>query len=576
MLKIGFAVLSIFFLTSCGGGGGGGDATPAPAPVTTSQAVADAASTAEEISVTVDPTANDINITASSITISSSPVNGTAMLSGTSVVYQPDGDFAGSDTFQYQVSGTDGVNRTGTVTITVNGVNDAPIAVADSVTVIEDTPTDLALITNDTDIDSAIVGVNIVTNPTSGSLTVNGVSVRYTPVQDFSGADAFTYSITDAEGLASNAVTVNLTVEAVTATTLVSTTLSIPTENYSVANNVELGAATLVSSLQSFEIPPNTVSFVVSLQGADAGTGSSQLFIAELISPSGISLLPFQRGVNFCEGGMCAALVPRSNDFVAEAGIWQMSLGTLQGNLANIDFPNLSLNIAIRTGPTPNLTLATPARIRIKPFISATTPTQANMQLIIDELTTFGSANGIVMDFQPFTVLADSRFNNVPGNFRDPLTAELVGLGDPLQLNLFFIESFAGVGGNSLLGRAGGIPGPMGQVSSYNGVLINATANFTASNLPFWSRATAEIAFHEMGHYLGLYHTTEQTLNAFDVLADTPECSDTNSNLVADVDECADGLNPMFWNNDFSKIKTPLTAQQRRVLYYSPIATPGS
>jgi len=194
------------------------------------------------------------------------------------------------------------------------------------------------------------------------------------------------------------------------------------------------------------------------------------------------------------------------------------------------------------------------------------------MQLILNELIGLGTANGIIMDVEPFTVIADGRFNMVPGSFQEPLTNELVAMGDPTQINMFFVESFSGAGGSSLLGLAGGIPGPMGLVSNRNGVLINATATFTAANLPFWSRTTAEIAFHEMGHYLGLYHTTEQTFNAFDVLTDTPECADENANLVADVDECGDGLNPMFWNNDFLTAKDMLTPMQRRVFYFAPIA----
>jgi hypothetical protein len=571
MLKFGCTILSLALLTACGGGGGGSsDSAPAPAP--TSQAIADTASTNEESSVTVNPAANDTSVTASTIVLSTNPSNGTATLSDSAVTYQPNTDFAGSDSFQYQVDGTDGVTRTGTITITVNNVNDAPIAVADSFAVTEDTPTDLALTGNDSDIDSTIASINVLRNPAKGSVSVNGAQLTYTPAQDFSGADSFTYSAQDAEGLVSNTVTVTLTVEAVTTTLMIATAVTIPTENYSVTNNAEFGASALVSSLQSFDIPPNTVSFLVALEGVDVGTGSGQLFIAELISPSGDSLVPFQRGVNFCDGGMCATLVPRNDNFTAEQGSWRMSLGTLDGNLANIDFANLSLNISMRVGPTPNLALASPARLSIKPFVSATTPTSANMQLILDELISFGTANGIIMNVAPFTVITDDRFRMVPGDFKDPLTNELVAMADPTQINLFFLESFSGIGGGSLLGLAGGIPGPMGLVSNRNGVLINATATFTAVNLPFWSRTTAEIAFHEMGHYLGLYHTTEQTFNAFDVLTDTPECTDTNGNLIADVDECADGLNPLFWNNDFLTPKETLTPQQRRVLYFSPIA----
>ena len=63
----------------------------------------------------------------------------------------------------------------------------------------------------------------------------------------------------------------------------------------------------------------------------------------------------------------------------------------------------------------------------------------------------------------------------------------------------------------------------------------------------------------------------------FDVLTDTPECAvtdDANSNGVADTSECADGLNIMFWNNELGSVKEAMTALQKRVIFYSPIAKP--
>ena len=80
-----------------------------------------------------------------------------------------------------------------------------------------------------------------------------------------------------------------------------------------------------------------------------------------------------------------------------------------------------------------------------------------------------------------------------------------------------------------------------------NGVLI-VTANLGESPTVF-ARNTAEIAFHEMGHFLGLYHTTERGFDPHDVIDDTPECLASNDRTTlgiqgtADVDECPDGQN---------------------------------
>ena len=67
-----------------------------------------------------------------------------------SVDYTPAADFNGTETITYTVS--DGaLTATGTFTITVTAVNDAPVAVADALTVIEDAAvTNTDVIANDT------------------------------------------------------------------------------------------------------------------------------------------------------------------------------------------------------------------------------------------------------------------------------------------------------------------------------------------------------------------------------------------------------------------------------------------
>ena len=94
-------------------------------------AVADSATTDEDTLVDIDVVGNDTDPDAGdtlSVTEVTSPTNGTAAVksgSTTEVTYTPNTDFNGSDNFDYTVS--DGsVTATGTVTVTVNAVNDAP------------------------------------------------------------------------------------------------------------------------------------------------------------------------------------------------------------------------------------------------------------------------------------------------------------------------------------------------------------------------------------------------------------------------------------------------------------------
>ena len=60
------------------------------------------------------------------ITAVSTPTSGTAVISGSDVLYTPAADFNGSDSFTYTISDGHNHTDTATVSVTVNSVNDAP------------------------------------------------------------------------------------------------------------------------------------------------------------------------------------------------------------------------------------------------------------------------------------------------------------------------------------------------------------------------------------------------------------------------------------------------------------------
>jgi large repetitive protein len=104
------------------------------------------------------------------------------------------------------------------VTITVTGVNDAPVAVADTLNATEDvaaTYSAAALLANDTDIDTLHASLHItsVANGTGGTVVLNADgSVTFTPTADFNGPATFTYSVGDdmTDSVTMGNVTVNI------------------------------------------------------------------------------------------------------------------------------------------------------------------------------------------------------------------------------------------------------------------------------------------------------------------------------------------------------------------------------
>ncbi len=125
------------------------------------------------------------------------------------------------DTFTY--TATDGAltSNTGTVTVVVTGVNDAPVAVADAFRVGRNRQSSMTLTTNDTDIDSRIDPASVIVSQAQhGVLTVlSDGTVVYTPTTDYVGIDQFTYTVDDIDGSRSQPVVVTLTVDPVPTTT---------------------------------------------------------------------------------------------------------------------------------------------------------------------------------------------------------------------------------------------------------------------------------------------------------------------------------------------------------------------
>jgi serine/threonine protein phosphatase PrpC len=135
-----------------------------------------------------------------------STAGGTVNLSGSNVTYIPALDFTGPDAFNYTISDGHGGSATGLVTVTVSSANHPPTAGADSFSTYQNIPLAFnytLLLTNDSDIDAADV-LDLATLSTNskagGTVNLSGSNVTYIPALDFTGPDAFNYTISDGHG----------------------------------------------------------------------------------------------------------------------------------------------------------------------------------------------------------------------------------------------------------------------------------------------------------------------------------------------------------------------------------------
>ena len=182
-------------------------------------AVDDEVSTDEDTPVDIDVLANDDDVDASdelTVSITADPADGTAVANEDgSVTYTPDENFFGEDSFTYQVDDGNGGLDTAAVTVTVDPINDDPLAVDDSAETDEDTATDIDVLDNDSDVDEDSLSVTIDADPSDGTAEVNeDGSITYTPDEDFFGEDSFTYQVDDGNG-GFDTATVTVTVNAV-------------------------------------------------------------------------------------------------------------------------------------------------------------------------------------------------------------------------------------------------------------------------------------------------------------------------------------------------------------------------
>ena len=203
--------------------GNGGSATATLALTVTSVndapvAAADAATLDEDTSATVDVVANDSDVDGDALTLTSvgAPAHGTATISGAhQVLYTPAANYHGADSVAYTISDGAGGTATATLSLTVNSVNDAPVAAADSASLAEDTPATIDVVANDSDVDGDALTITSVGAPANGTATISGAhTVLYTPAANYHGADSFTYAIADGAGGTASA-TVALTVTSV-------------------------------------------------------------------------------------------------------------------------------------------------------------------------------------------------------------------------------------------------------------------------------------------------------------------------------------------------------------------------
>lgn len=121
-----------------------------------------------------------------------------------------DQDFIGTDQFTYTISDGKGGSDTASVSLDLEPAEKRPVAVNDKAIGVENTVISIAVLANDSDANGDQLAITAVSTPVNGSAVIQNTQIIYTPNQDYSGEDTFTYTITD--GLFEATATINVLV----------------------------------------------------------------------------------------------------------------------------------------------------------------------------------------------------------------------------------------------------------------------------------------------------------------------------------------------------------------------------
>ncbi|HJO92524.1 MAG TPA: glycosyl hydrolase family 18 protein [Victivallales bacterium] len=203
--------LSVGKSVSFGFGGSPGNVTEEPYNITLNgvpvgsgsskpTAVNDSAETEVNTSIYINTLTNDngeelilVNVTV--------PSNGSAEIQGSQIIYSPNADFSGSDSFMYTVEDTNGDTATATVYVMIKQLEEVK-AIDDNYSTYENTSATIDVLSNDTGANRSIRGIS--GNPDNGTAVIENNKIKYSPNADFNGNDSFLYEI-ESGGIISSA-----------------------------------------------------------------------------------------------------------------------------------------------------------------------------------------------------------------------------------------------------------------------------------------------------------------------------------------------------------------------------------
>ena len=161
----------------------------------------------------------DVETAVSALTVASATAdNGVVVINETdqTLTYTPNANFNGSDTVVYTISDGEASSSPAQFNVTVNSINDAPVAVDDNANGRRGQAiSNIAVLDNDEDVDNDTLSISLLAEDTptasNGTVSIDGDTLTYVPNDGFFGTDTINYTITD--GQLTDTATLTISIE---------------------------------------------------------------------------------------------------------------------------------------------------------------------------------------------------------------------------------------------------------------------------------------------------------------------------------------------------------------------------
>jgi RHS repeat-associated protein len=301
----------------------------------------------EDTSLNVVLSASDVDNTTLTYSVSQAPSNGVLSGIAPNLIYTPNSNFNGSDSFTFVANDGDADSNTALISLNVSAENDAPVASNQTVSTNEDVA--LSIVLTGSDVDGDSLNYSITNLPSNGVLSGTAPNLTYTPNNNFSGSDSINYVVSDGQ-LNSENTLVDIVVVA--------------ENDFPVINSQPVTSATVGDVYQyavnAFDVDsdPLTYSLLESPEGMDIGLVTGTLIWVPTTAQLGEHTIAIQ--VNDGRGGsvtqsfiITVSEVPNQNPeitslpllqgFVNEAYYYQIAAQDLDGDI---------LSYSLTSGPT--------------------------------------------------------------------------------------------------------------------------------------------------------------------------------------------------------------------------------